>query len=232
VTDIYPRVQHPSFQENKKEIIAAAKCTAFVIIEEPKTDGSNGVHRYTGTAFFVSPTRLLTAGHNIVGVHGPASKICIAYPGLPKVTAWQVAKLKVPAITCKVVGTMYRRGGPYVRDIAILDSGSYSYPHHLSLSLFNPPEDAKPTVDVIGYPGDIKLEWITEHEGLLDYDKGQTDAVQLLPRGQLTVTRGEIENDGETIPYHISTCTGMSGSPVLYKGKVIGMFVPKRFLIG
>jgi hypothetical protein len=41
------------------EIIAAAKCTAFVAIEEPEQDESDGVQRYAGNVFFISPNRLL-----------------------------------------------------------------------------------------------------------------------------------------------------------------------------
>ena len=40
--------------------------------------------------------------------------------------------------------------------------------------------------------------------------------------GALTVTRGTLEHVGPTIPYRASTCPGMSGSCVLYKGAVVG----------
>jgi hypothetical protein len=208
------------FDEDKAAIISAAKCTSLVLLEESHTDGT--IRKFYGTAFFVSENLLLTAGHNTLGVHGVSSQIRITTPGLDLVQPWQVNQRKVPTIICKIAGTIYRRNGPSSNDIAILDSGTYRNSSYLSLSSAVP--QIKSKVDVIGYPGYIKHEWIEAHVGVNDFDRGQKEAEKLLPKGRLTVTRGTLEHVGPTIPYKASTCPGMSGSCVLYKGAVVGSY--------
>lgn len=211
------------FEDDKTAIISAAKCTSLVLIEETQHDGETRRNHY-GTAFFVSENLLLTAGHNVVGVNGPITQIRISQPGLDQVQPWQVNQRRVPTIVCKIAGTIYKRNGPFSTDIAILDSGSFRHSSFLPLSSAVP--QIKSHVDVIGYPGYIKHEWIEAHKGVNDLDRGQREAERLLPKGRLTVTRGTLEDVGPTIPYNASTCPGMSGSSVLYKGAVVGSNLP------
>jgi V8-like Glu-specific endopeptidase len=214
------------FDHDKPDILAAAKCTSFIFIEEGPADRNATPPRFYGSAFFVSPTRLLTAGHNVVGVNRPVVRILITAPGIDKVEPWQVTRGKIATIKCELVGTIYKRGGLYTTDIAVLDSGTFSSADYLSLSSTIPPSTA--TVDVIGYPGLIKPEWIWGHEGVADPGKGLKVANILLPTGHLTVSRGVVDSTqtaGSAISYELSTCPGMSGSCVLYKGKVIGTYL-------
>ena len=64
----------PSFEEDKKNILPAAKCTSCLLIQEGELDGKMK-RRYLGTAFFVTDHLLLTAWHNIVGVNGTESAL-------------------------------------------------------------------------------------------------------------------------------------------------------------
>jgi hypothetical protein len=208
-----------TFDKDKDAIIAVAKCTSFVLIEEEKVEG-HSKRSYYGTAFFVSESLLLTAGHNTVGINSPISQICITPPGLDHVHPWKVSQRKVPTIKCKVVGRLYEQNGPASKDIAILHAGSYSTSKYLPISSFVPPPDIE--VDVVGYPGEITHEWIEAHVGLRNPERAQEDATRLLPKGRLTVSRGTIKSVGATIQYSISTCPGMAGSCVLYNGLVIG----------
>lgn len=199
--------------------MAAANCTSCVLIEEVEHEGKKR-RRYFGTAFFVAENLLLTAGHNVVGVNGRVTRISISYPGLDQIQPWQISQRKMSTIECKLVGTIYKRNGPYTKDIAILDSGSFRHSSFLPLSSIVPPPDA--IIDVIGYPGEIRHEWVEAQSGLLNPVEGQEEAIRLFPHGCLNVTRGTVEEGNTTLPYHISTCPGMGGSCVLYKGAVIG----------
>lgn len=200
------------------DILAVGKCTACLLIEEGEVDGKVK-RRYLGTAFFVSDHHLLTAGHNVVGVNGPVTRICITTPGLERVQPWQ-RNQEASTIECRLLGTIYRRNGLYTNDIAILDSCAYKAPHYLPLSSLIPPPNS--IVDVIGYPNEIRHEWIKIQDGLRDPTEGQKEAIRLLPAGRLIVTRGAADTADTTIPYHISTCPGMGGSCVLFKGVVVG----------
>lgn len=216
ITDL-PRTE-PRFDDDKAEIIEASKCVSLVVMEESQGEGR--VKKFNGTAFWVAPNLLLTAGHNTVGVNGPFSHIRVTVPGCLQVQLWQVGQQNINLIECKVVGTIYKRNGPHTRDIAILDSVNFHAGNSLRLSSSIP--EIHSVVDVIGYPATIKHEWIEAHKGVRNFEQGQREAERLLPRGRLTVTRGKLESTGSMLPYSMSTCPGMSGSCVLYKGKVIG----------
>lgn len=123
-------------------------------------------------------------------------------------------------IKCKVLGALYGPDGKISNDLAILDAGSYNATNYLPLSSTVPPSNVP--VDVIGYPGDILHEWIKSHEGLHALKTRQEEAERLFEKGSLTVTRGITKVVGDTIIYNISSCPGMGGSCVLYKGSIIG----------
>lgn len=209
----------PTFEVHKANILAAANCTSCVLIEEVDADGKKR-RTHLGSAFFVAENLLITAGHNIVGVSGRVTRIWITSPGREHVQRGQIAQRKLPTIDCKVVGTIYKRNGDHSKDIAILDSGSFRHSSYLPLSSLVPLANAE--VHVVGYPGEIRYEWIETHSGLTSHLEGKEEAMRLLPNGRLTVTRGTTEAGSDTLPYHISTCPGMGGSCVLYNGDVIG----------
>ena len=207
------------FETEKNGILDAAKCISFLLVEESSVDGESRPS-FCGTAFFVSQNLLVTAGHNVAGVHQPVKDIRITYPGVESIRSLDVANHKVPTITCKVVGTLYKRDRRVSKDIAILDAGSFNAPFYLPLSSVVPPIDA--IVDLVGYPDEIKREWIQAHKGVSDAGKCLRKAMQMFPKGDLFVTRGVIRSVGATMTYKMSTCPGLSGSCILYKGAAIG----------
>jgi hypothetical protein len=207
------------YDNEKDAIIAAEKCTSFLLIEEEKVEGQPK-RQFYGTAFFVSENLLITAGHNTVGVNGPISRIAITYPGIDQVHPWHVSQREVLTINCKVVATIYKRDGPTSKDIAILDAGSFCAPTYVPLSSSIP--TPKTAVYVIGYPGDITRGWIEAQVGLRNLEDAHENATQLFPKGRLTVSCGEVMTAGSTIEYVASTCPGFSGVCVISNGMVIG----------
>src|SRR5438552_1666488 len=87
----------PKFEEDKASILAAAKCTSCLLIEEGELDGKMK-RRYFGTPFFVTDHLLLTAGHNTVGVNSRVTRICITTPGLDRIQPWQMSLRKLSMI--------------------------------------------------------------------------------------------------------------------------------------
>jgi len=160
---------------------------------------------------------LITAGHNIYGQSG---RVRITYPGLRHLNYTQLTDGRVATIDCTVVGTLYTKNGPCEKDIAILHAGSHNAADVLQLSAELPQPNE--FISVIGYPGELKSEWMKTQIGIKDVDSSLDAAAKLLPKRTLTVSRGAVKSTGATMAYTVSTCPGMSGSCVLYKGKVIG----------
>lgn len=81
--------------------------------------------------------------------------------------------------------------------------------------------DAKPST-----AGTIEEKWLEEHhQGLLHDYVASTKAVRsMLQPKTLTVSHGEVVDikDG-LISYKLSTCQGMSGGCLIYKGEVYGI---------
>lgn len=107
----------------------------------------------------------------------------------------------------------------------MLECSGFSSLYYVAISLEPLPRGVM--ADIIGYPGRIPQAWI-EKQGSLKTDPqiSSRDIENLLPPGRLTVTRGIVEVDhGTKIHYKISTCPGMSGSCLLYKGRVHGRLI-------
>lgn len=207
--------------ENYKNILWAAKCTSFVLVERVKIP-RRSPNIFYGTAFFVSDRLLVTAGHGITDSHCAIIDIRITPPGLERVRPLQVAQHKVFTISCTLVGTIGKRAGQVSGEIALLEADS-SFTAPAFLPLFSFPLPAKAMVAIIGYPGEIKYEWIRAHDALRIPEHGKAEAEQLFSTGSLTVSWGTIEEGGSTITYHMSTCPGMSGACILYEEFVVGV---------
>ena len=123
-------------------------------------------------------------------------------------------------IDCTVVASLYEKNGPSQTDIAILHSGSYNAPSYLPLSTDVPAMHA--LVNIVGYPGELKLEWIRTQVGIRNADESLKATAKLLPIRTLTVSSGTVQSNGVMMAYNVSTCPGMSGSCVLSSGKVVG----------
>ena len=173
-----------------------------------------------GTAFFIDSKHLVTAGHNTYGPNGPLKKVRITTPGLPHIDYLKLMGGKVATIECNVVGTLYEKVGQYETDISILHSGSYNAPEFLRLSADVP--TASDPVYIVGYPGELKLEWMRTQAGIKNADESLQATAKLLPIRTLTVSSGTVQSSGAMVTYQLTTCPGMSGSCVLYNGRVIG----------
>jgi len=206
-------------------IINAAQCTSFVLIEDPKPNRQSEL-LYYGTAFFVSERHLLTAGHNTVGPGGKRYNIRITHPGIERLNAWQVLHQKIPTINCKVVGTPYDGKGRVSKDIAMLETDSFVAANYLRPSPTLPPLHM--VVTIIGYPDEIKREWLETQKELSDVGRAKTESARLFKSGSLTASQGTIESTGDLLSYHISTCPGMGGGCVLYKGSIIGIHLVSK----
>ena len=73
---------------------------------------------------------------------------------------------KSRTIDCTVVKSLYSKDGPPEKDIALLDAGSHNAADFLQVQLsFDLPkgdDDNLGLVDVIGYPGELKSEWMRD----------------------------------------------------------------------
>lgn len=191
------------------------------MIEEKQADGTRRVRQF-GTAFFITEKHLLTAGHNVIDRHGNVRHPKITYPGLNFIDIKRLREGRINMLDCRVVDTLHKKDGPYNKDIAILECPGHTAADRLSLS--SELLHLGATVDIIGYPGAIKEEWMERHASLTDYIVSKRETEHLLPTRSLTVTRGKVQGyNGALIAYKISTCPGLSGGPMLHKGKVYGI---------
>ena len=216
---------HPPFHRDQNTIMKAGKCTALLEVEFRKSDG--GIIKGYGTAFFVTEKHLLTAGHNIVAEDPRTDRISIriAYPG---VKVYDADSSAIRTLDCDLLKTLYTKGDKKIKskDIAILrceglNGGSY-------LPLSSDPLPSNAVVDIIGYPSSGHHDCIVRHKNdLNDSEASEASSKVLLPTNTLVVTRGTVEktdaaNTNGLISYKVSTCHGMSGSCLLYEGKVYG----------
>jgi Trypsin-like peptidase domain len=206
----------PRFDLRQDSLVRVAKSTCHIAVKLPDDKFA------TGTAFFVSATKLITAGH--LRYHAN-SEIVAQYPGV------QVGNLNtrelfddnppVDTFRCRVLD--FRRP---LDDMMLLDCSASNYrasrwveisPHQVSLDLL---------VDVVGYPG------LYEHQYLLDTQgstastaHGLDEISELLPRLHLVVSHGPVtgvHHSGKLARYRLSTIGGMSGSAVVANEKAVG----------
>lgn len=184
-----------------------------------KPYGSGAIR--SGTAFFISPTRLLTAGHL---VHDARDKIVAEEPGQLKATYF-IRQLFRDTNTnfkfeCKLITTLFGTA-----DVSILEVvDSYQSVNFIQVDqMILPPDCDGVAVDILGYPGaygarDIEVMHPTDEA---DFNLVK-DVESLFPRRELVISHGIIKNGGTAPRYRVSTIIGMSGGPVLVNGKVIG----------
>ena len=196
----------------------------FLYVEVSYSGGQT--HGQFGTAFFVDSKHLITAGHNVFIKETTDSikKIRITYPGLSHVNYTQLMDGEISTIDCTLIKSLYTKDGPPEKDIALLHAGSHNAADFVQLSSELPQlnHDNLDRVDVIGYSKWMKTQKVK------DVDQSLDAVAKLLPRRTLTVTRGVLESVGKTVSYDLSTCPGMSGSCVLYRGNVIGILSLER----
>lgn len=98
---------------------------------------------------------------------------------------------------------MYNGKGGVLKDIAILETESfvaanYLHPSPRMLSLHI-------VVTIIGYPNEIKYEWLETQKAIADIGRAKTEAMRLFISGSLEVSQETIESTGVafyiTYPY-------------------------------
>ena len=173
----------------------------------------------SGTAFFVSEATLLTAGHF---AQRRDSTFLIRKPGTFQ-AAFFVEDLfiegaGIETIECELVGGALQRGV----DICILRvKGDYRASHFLKLKRreIAPGE----TLDVIGYPGDYATRYLRRIYGSVRVARKEINDISgLFPKCELIVSHGKADTGGPMPTYLVSTVAGMSESPVIMSGEVIG----------
>jgi V8-like Glu-specific endopeptidase len=188
----------------------------------------HGTEITTGTAFFVAPSLLITAGHCVANL--AKARLILSLPGRERLNADSLRNGSTEGLKCEVKETLFRpkrSTKDSARDIAILETG-YISPHYLELSQTR--LELGSVVDVIGYPGDIPIHWLRKHRGLSNADQSKATAEKLLPMRHLTISRGNVAAVNSTVTYNVSTCRGMSGSSLLSGGKAYGMIIIPLFL--
>jgi len=214
-----------NFDIDHAGIIKAAKATCLLFVKI--TNPQNRIQWEFATAFFVGPKLLLTAGHAALPDSRDARReLYIFLPGTPYLDMDNVLTGKPCTILCTVVDTIYKVGSDKSKDIAVLSTGNFATQNYLALATDRIPKGA--TVDIVGYPGEKRREWLREkHPGLRSLVDGEKAGEILLPTGKLAVTRGIVVEStvGNMTSYKISTCPGLSGSCVVSNGNVYGVHV-------
>ena len=126
----------------------------------------------------------------------------------------------IETIDCEVVANGYHTGV----DICLLRvKGGYRSTHYLRLAQRDIVSGN--ALDVIGYPGDYPDNYIRRMHGTPNrVGRNEIGNIsELFPKCELIVSHGKADTGGPTPSYLLSTVVGMSGSPVIMSGKVIGI---------
>ena len=223
----------PNFPDREAALFGIRMSTCRISFEVESGDG--GSQYGGGTAFFVSPTILLTASHSALK---EGQTVRAQLPGTERVEMNDEAvckrELKKLGKTLKmrVVKAFFTGRHAQWTDLAILETTGLDCDEWVELDLESQLEPGD-KVDVVGYPGyhDRDRMLILHSELKHNIDEAMSDADILLPPGQLSVSFGEIIRDGKNPTYRLSTTAGMSGGAVVFNGKVIGMLTVVQLLI-
>ena len=214
----------PDFRDREECLKRAAQCTC-AIVGQDRHDGK--LYTYTGTAFFVGPTTLVTAGHCAPTKH---AKLIAQPPGTAEAAMdpFQVLDGSIPnCFSCTISATLYAGENKMESDISILECKN-RYKADKWLEIETNDFEVGVGIDVIGYPGNYEVSLANDPDiPIPDVPRGRrfTLASQILPRWQLSISYGFTLSNGDNPTYNLSTVGGMSGGPVLRNGKVIGEFL-------
>jgi hypothetical protein len=216
----------PDFEKRKESLVSAAQSTCSIGVRHHiVSEGEFGC----GTAFFVGPTTLLTAGHV---VNDSRDKIVVELPGALQATYFVENLFEDPQtganprFECKLVKTLF--GKVDGADISVLEVlGSYKSDTFIEVKQQILPRDCDGVVDILGYPGDYSAREVKNMHPLSGSVNGAMvhEVQTLFPKRELVITHGSINIGGNRPHYRVSTVKGMSGGPVIMNGKVIGKFL-------
>lgn len=179
-----------------------------------------------GTAFFISPTLLLTAGH----VATKNERILGQAPGKlqPEISdkVFAATKLGPDVFECRTISTLYKgKGIPGSVDVSILKVKSkYHATSWVTMDTGSRvPKGSK--VDLLGYPAGYSIEYLS---GLLNIpivvvEDAFPQITSIMPAHRLIVSHGTVLDENDQVVYKLSTTGGMSGGPVIYNKKAVGM---------
>jgi Trypsin-like peptidase domain len=212
-----------TFDPNCNVLLDTCRCVVFLLIEFE-------THRGFATGFYVDKRYVVSAGHCFYDSYNRADtikSILATFPGVPNVDFDKLHNEELCTLNFKVINNLYDPlHAKREHDIALLEcQGGVNGPRVIRLSTEFPPPDA--IVDVIGYPAFISdpSYLVTTKYKLKDLARALERIRTLLPMFSLTVSRGTIESTGKMISYNASTIPGMSGSCLLYRGNVVGIFI-------
>ena len=203
-------------------LIRAALATCQIVSGGPDDDS----RPFVATAFFISPTILVTAAHAIHKsakiVYGQMPLVCgqfhppkMIFEGAVGVTRFQFKVLK------RVLDP-----GPPGIDMAILQTEHFLWGHFIHIEESGENQKIGDRVDVLGYPKYDK-DWFDEmHPQLSDRRQGYKDAFEILQMEKLNISTGNLLSVGDDSSYRLSTSAGMSGGPVMHDTKAIGNLIP------
>jgi V8-like Glu-specific endopeptidase len=209
-----------SFEKDNDGLLKAGRCTSLLLIEE--LSDNQPISHHFGTAFFIGPQFLLTAGHCTLGKKNSNVRLTVSRPlGDGPINLTEFVNRRTEAIDCKVLDSLYKKDAPGHKDISLLHS--HGYRTSCWLDIATAPIPLHSTVDVVGYPGRPSDQFFLGHRELTKpLQESVAAAAVLLPAQTLTITRGTVESVGDTISYRLATCPGMSGSGLLYQDEIYG----------
>jgi len=199
-------------------LVGQSTCNVFRLTE-------NGRFKQ-GTAFFISPTILLTAGH--LAPH-KGEKVIIQVPGKLVISRhysnlWRASASKTAddseVITCKVLKTLYK--GKIDIDISILKCSHYRASTWVAIDM-SLPLNMESTIDLVGYPSAPSIQYLSQVQGFNLSASDWNGVNSVLPMFELVVSHGKVVQEDDISPrYKLSTTYGMSGAAIVFQGKVVG----------
>ena len=196
--------------------VASATCSIYTKYSETRYGSA--------TAFFILPTILLTAGHVVDGVG--RAQIFGMPPGSRKASNPRRVFNDPRSSQRFQCFVKERRYVSSKEDIAILETRDYVSP-----SLVTPNLDLQPSLNqmiyIVGYPGEYTMTQMLEDnldDRVDDLDEAHSQCKRTLPPFTLTASYGKVaqNTNADNPTYKASTIRGMSGSPVVFQGSVIG----------
>lgn len=230
----------PNFDDKGTSIQKAKQATSLLMVEYSDSEDQS-VGRIYATAFFVDKSKVLTAAHTVLlvptellaRVDKKKTRIYLFPPGKVRHSTEEATLRRPYTYLCKIVAYLsphskssraYKSHKDMSRDIAILSVDGMQFAEEcLEFSFQGIPVGA--IVDLVGYPGDQSIDWLhRNHPKVADQAAIQTEGETLLPPRTMVVTRGQLTNRVmDLLMYTNATSPGLSGSCLLYNGKVCGM---------